>query len=187
MYWKRAIALGVIGGLCAASLCGLARADNEGFPMNANPVGGNPDPNDPLQEPCNNADPNNPCCPTDAGHSVSLLTGNERYERTDLQIPGIYPIAFKRTYDGLSKYDGPLGYGWSNTYDLRLFRHKDNSVTVRGLCGMRTSYVVTGGAYQPANARLPGGPALSEGNGTFTLHDGSAPKARFACASDGRP
>ena len=185
MTTRTALALAAVALLCGALPAIRAQADNE-TKVVFNATGGLPDPNRPPEEPCANLDPSDPCCGRSAGGRVSLLNGNERYERTDLEIPGVYPIVFERAFDGASQYDSPLGYGWSSAYDLRLFRHKDNSVSVRGLCGMRSRFVFTGGAYQPFDARVATGPILSEDNGTFTLQYRSGTKAVFANTDDGR-
>ncbi len=171
--------------LLAASLWPLApaRADNESE-FQANSTGAPPEAKKPAH-PC----PGDQCCTpyeVKAAGSIDLLTGNEWYERTDLEISGIYPISFRRAYDSLSEYDSSLGYGWSSNYDLRLFRHKDNAVTIRGLCGMRNRFVLTGGAYQPFDTSVPGGASLSESNGTFTLQYRSGTKAVFLNTDDGR-
>jgi len=183
------IALGIAIFLCAFSLPGTARADNED---NAayNATGGLPEPNDPNAPPCipEPVDGMCRCRPYEVkkDSSTDLLNGRESYERTDLAIPGIFPIELRRAYDSHSRFDSPLGYGWSFTLDVRLFRHKDNAVTIRGLCGMRERFVFTGGAYQSASGKVPGGATLTEVNGTFTLAYRSRTKAIFLNTDDGR-
>ncbi|MEX2206575.1 MAG: RHS repeat-associated core domain-containing protein [Myxococcota bacterium] len=171
--------------LCAIWPPSSARADNEDNEA-FNATGGPNDPNEGTPPPCTNCDPLDPCESPSTENRVSFLNGNERYDRTDLEIPGVFSISFMRAYDGASLYDSPLGYGWSSAYDLRLFRHKDNSVTVRGLCGMRSRFVFTGGAYQPFDEKLSTGPILTELNGTFSLQYRSGTKAVFANTDDGR-
>ncbi len=52
---------------------------------------------------------------------VNVATGNKYEEVLDLTIstPGI-PLEFRRSYNSQITFDGPLGYGWTHTYDLIL-------------------------------------------------------------------
>jgi RHS repeat-associated protein len=53
--------------------------------------------------------------PVDPGTSEFLL------HRQDLFLPGVgLDVSFTRTYRSRWTYDGPLGYGWTHTYDQRL-------------------------------------------------------------------
>ncbi|MCB1753776.1 MAG: hypothetical protein KDI74_18875, partial [Gammaproteobacteria bacterium] len=60
------------------------------------------------------------------GDPVNTATGNYVYQRRDLDIKGIgMPLRFDRTYNsraaaGDDAIDGPLGYGWSHTFDVSL-------------------------------------------------------------------
>jgi len=55
------------------------------------------------------------------GNPTNVATGNKYEEVLDLTIPtpGI-PLEFRRSYNSQITFDGPLGYGWTHTYDLLL-------------------------------------------------------------------
>ena len=50
-----------------------------------------------------------------------MTTGNKYEEVLDLSIstPGM-PLEFRRSYNGQIILNGPLGYGWTHTYDMPL-------------------------------------------------------------------
>jgi len=55
------------------------------------------------------------------GEPVNMFNGNFWHEHTDLVIPGRgVPMEFTRTYNSLDSRVGPLGPGWTHTYDMRL-------------------------------------------------------------------
>ena len=60
-------------------------------------------------------------CHMERGNPVNVATGNKYEEVLDLTIstPGI-PLEFLRFYNSQSDYEGPLGYGWTHNYNLRL-------------------------------------------------------------------
>lgn len=55
------------------------------------------------------------------GNPVNVTTGNKYEEVLDLSIstPGI-PFEFTRSYNSQMSEDGPLGYGWTHSYDVSL-------------------------------------------------------------------
>jgi len=55
------------------------------------------------------------------GNPVNVATDNKYEEVLDLTIPtpGI-PLEFRRSYNSQIILDGPLGYGWTHTYDVFL-------------------------------------------------------------------
>jgi RHS repeat-associated protein len=67
-------------------------------------------------------------CPTNnnptnimVANPVNVATGNKYEEVLDLKVstPGI-PLEFRRSYNSQVFFDGPLGYGWTHTYDVIL-------------------------------------------------------------------
>ena len=60
-------------------------------------------------------------CDLFVGNPVNVATGNKYEEAVDITVstPGI-PLEFRRAYNSQSTRDGPLGYGWTHTYDIRL-------------------------------------------------------------------
>ena len=54
-----------------------------------------------------------------AGDPVNMLTGNLSYDHTDLQIKGRggLSIVLQRWYNSGSPQDGPLGFGWTHSFN----------------------------------------------------------------------
>jgi len=56
-----------------------------------------------------------------AGGPVNVANGNEAHSHTDLIIPGRgVGLEFTRSYNSQDPRNGPLGYGWTFNYDMRL-------------------------------------------------------------------
>ncbi|PVV25102.1 MAG: hypothetical protein B6D78_00685 [gamma proteobacterium symbiont of Ctena orbiculata] len=55
------------------------------------------------------------------GNPIHVVTGNKYQQEVDLtSLPGKLGLLFKRHYNSHSDYKGPLGHGWSHSYDLSL-------------------------------------------------------------------
>jgi hypothetical protein len=69
----------------------------------------------------NNATTNYNIADLFVGNPVNVATGNKYEEGLDLKVstPGI-PLEFRRSYNSQVFLDGPLGYGWTHTYDVSL-------------------------------------------------------------------
>ncbi|WP_163836658.1 RHS repeat-associated core domain-containing protein [Spartinivicinus ruber] len=53
-----------------------------------------------------------------AGDPVNMVTGNMYHHETDLNLPARgMPVVFKRSYNSLAREDGPLGYGWTHSFN----------------------------------------------------------------------
>ncbi|MCC6639923.1 MAG: hypothetical protein IT386_02025, partial [Deltaproteobacteria bacterium] len=63
--------------------------------------------------------------PVTAGDPVSVVTGNNQHLETDFEIAGRGGLDLRmvRSYNSRLAYDGPLGHGWTHTYDQHLRRH----------------------------------------------------------------
>ncbi|MCP5056224.1 MAG: hypothetical protein GY937_05790, partial [bacterium] len=108
---------------------------------------------------------------------MSAVNGREVLTRTDLVVPGVYPIQLSRRYDNKSTYDSPLGYGWSFSHDLKLFEYPDGSVTIRNSCGYRHRFELDGGTLVPKVGRKE---TLDDlGNGSYVLHYPRGAEAHF--------
>lgn len=67
-----------------------------------------------------------------ASEPVNTATGNYIFSRTDLAIPGRgIPFLFQRTYNSQDSYNGPLGAGWTHSYNIILKENADGSVAVK--------------------------------------------------------
>lgn len=66
------------------------------------------------------------------GDPVDVASGAVLAEAVDFTLPGPIPLAWERTWFSTSSYQGPLGYGWSHTYDWSIAAiGDDGSVGVR--------------------------------------------------------
>jgi len=74
-------------------------------------------------------------CNIPSGYSsepVNTATGNYVFSRTDLVIPGRgIPLVFQRTYNSQDSYSGPLGIGWTHSYNIILKANPDGSVSIK--------------------------------------------------------
>ncbi|HUL22883.1 MAG TPA: DUF6531 domain-containing protein, partial [Thermodesulfobacteriota bacterium] len=68
-----------------------------------------------------NPDPNTCERRNSVKNPTNVATGNKYEEVLDLSIstPGI-PLEFRRSYNSQASSDGPLGYGWSHNYEIRI-------------------------------------------------------------------
>ena len=85
---------------------------------------------------------------------VNLSTGNAYEQKEDLSVPGRgLPLRFERTYHSLDTYSGPLGYGWSHSFDASLKENSDGSVAYSGPQGARKNFARNpDGSYAPPKA-----------------------------------
>lgn len=95
--------------------------------------GGGRDPKDdevdPEDDPENNGKPESPE-DEEAADPINITTGNMYHTHQDLYIPGKgLPLNFTRTYNSRDTYEGPLGYGWTHSYNI--FLKEDSSGNVR--------------------------------------------------------
>jgi hypothetical protein len=109
-----------------------------------------------------------------AGAPVNLGTGFQTETVTDLATPGRGPaLAFRRTYNSdLAAQDGPLGLGWTDSYNLSLTFGSGtppSTVTVNEETGGQIvfDYNTTTSTYAPDVARDQA--TLVEGSGTWTF------------------
>jgi RHS repeat-associated protein len=84
---------------------------------------------------------------------VNTSTGNYYSLHTDLAVRGRgLSFAFTRQYNSLDYYSGPLGVGWTHSYNVLLSANPQNGiVTVKNGDGSTLSFTPSGGgAYTPA-------------------------------------
>ena len=63
------------------------------------------------------------------GDPINMATGNFIYDKDDIEIPGRFPLAFKRFYNSIDETDGVLGKNWTHNFNTRL-SDKDDSVHI---------------------------------------------------------
>jgi len=100
---------------------------------------------------------------------VNTALGNYTSEHSDLKIPGKgMPFEFRRGYNSLDPYNGPLGYGWTHSYNIVVNEYTD-AATVKWGDGHQDVYNKQGdGSFVPS---LPGiyDTLVKNGDSTWTL------------------
>ncbi len=63
-----------------------------------------------------------------SGDPVNMLSGNMFHQERDIYLKGRggLDIAFERTYNSQVRKDGPLGYGWTHSFNHQLKFYDDN-------------------------------------------------------------
>jgi RHS repeat-associated protein len=82
---------------------------------------------------------------------VNTATGNYYTSHADLVVPGKgLAFNFTRSYNSLDTYLGPLGAGWTHSYNVFLTVYSDGTVGVKEADGQQVMFSpTTGGAYTP--------------------------------------
>ena len=71
-----------------------------------------------------------------AGRGVNAVLGNFVLQEQDLAVPGRgLPVAFTRTYNSASVADGPLGPGWTHSFNLAVLPDGADAMLVRNADG----------------------------------------------------
>jgi RHS repeat-associated protein len=107
--------------------------------------------------------------PPCAGKPVDCATGEFTHSFTDVSIPGRgLPLRFVRTYKALlAAQDGPLGHGWTDSYDMHLTTDASSTVTVTEEGGTDVTFALSGTTYQPPSRVLA--TLVNNGDGTLTF------------------
>ena len=103
-----------------------------------------------------------------ASEPVNTALGNYTHEHSDLKFPGRgIPFQFTRAYNSLDPYNGPLGYGWTHSYNVSVSEYESAAVVKWG-DGKEDVYNNQGGSFVPA---LPGiyDTLVKNVDDTFTL------------------
>lgn len=105
----------------------------------------------PVEEDPTRGQPCEKCKCPEAGLPVSLVNGNMFHYFPDVRIAGVgIDFEFQRTYNSQIDRLGPMGYGWSHTYDVFLVEDPGLSVTVTDGTGHQEKFTdLGGGSYQP--------------------------------------
>jgi len=99
---------------------------------------------------------------------ISTGNGNYFYQHTDFDMPGRgMPIIFRRSYNSLDNYSGPLGANWTDSYNIVLTQPASNLVSIKWGDGHGETFTLSGGVYVPQ----PGvyGTLVKNGDGSFLL------------------
>jgi RHS repeat-associated protein len=102
---------------------------------------------------------------------VNTATGNFFLTATDMAVKGRgLPFVFNRYFNSLDPYNGPLGPGWTHTYNVVLTQNRSTSiVTIKQPDGASVEYQAnTTGQYSPVTTGLHD-QLQANADGTFTL------------------
>lgn len=103
------------------------------------------------------------------GDPINLYDGTYNYFHTDLILGGHFLMKIGRYYNSRSTYDSPYGYGWSLTFNQRLFKYADGSVVLRKDCGIRRKFILSGNAYITSVGER--GTLTENPDGTFSFEE----------------
>jgi RHS repeat-associated protein len=110
-------------------------------------------------------------CAACHGDPINTETGGLTESFTDLSIPGPGPaLSFGRSYNSaLAAFEGPLGYGWTDSYNMSLTfgsGSPPSTVTVNQEDGNSVTFTYSGSAYA-APPRVMA--TLTDSGGTWTF------------------
>jgi len=83
---------------------------------------------------------------------INVATGNVYSQYMDMTVAGTgLPIEIARTYNSKSNYEGPLGFGWTHSYNIYIEENEDNqSVDINDGSGALIIFEDNGdGTYTP--------------------------------------
>jgi RHS repeat-associated protein len=107
-------------------------------------------------------------CPTK--RPVNCASGEFWHQFTDFDIPGRgVPLDFTRTYtSGNASTNGPLGYGWTDSYNWSLSIDASGDVTVNQDDGSTVAFTSSGGGTFTAPPRVLAS-LVQNGDGSYTF------------------
>jgi RHS repeat-associated protein len=117
---------------------------------------------------------------------INTATGNYYHSRTDLVVPGKgLTFALTRTYNALESYSGPLGAGWTHSYNLFLTVDAvSGAIALKEADGHFSAFIPTGsGLYSPAVAGVYDTLQANQ-DGSFTVTRKS--QLQLAFSADGK-
>jgi len=128
-------------------------------------------------------------CPTTDNatlYPVALPSGVFWHTFDDFSFPGRgVPLSLSHTYNSSrAGVDGPLGHGWSMSYDMHLAEDVSGDVTIFEEGGTELLFDESGGDYTQVDSACPT-TLVDNGNGTWTFTRAST-NERMAFDSDGR-
>ncbi len=111
-----------------------------------------------------------------AGDPVNMLTGNMYHTETDLSIKGRggLPIVFERSYNSRLPQDGPLGYGWTHSFNhfLKFYGVEGGLAKVSWIDGTGAEKFFTTTSHSGGNVTT--GTTLTNQSGVYTVFQRAA-------------
>lgn len=107
---------------------------------------------------------------------VNCATGDFWHTFDDLAIPGRgVPLRLTHSYNSLAAgQDGPLGFGWTDSYNLFLTTDGTGAITVHEEAGSAVTFAASGGLYQAPSGIVATLVANGDGTLTFTRNKSRA-------------
>lgn len=102
------------------------------------------------------------------GLQIDTASGSFGYQAQDLRTEGVVPLVFTRYYNGHSDRLGPMGYGWSHSYETRLVITDDDDAGVVFGSGKEIFFTRNGQTFTPADARVYD-ELVQNGDGSYTF------------------
>lgn len=114
---------------------------------------------------------------------VNTALGNYTYKHTDLKMPGRgLAVEIARNYNSQDSYDGPLGYGWTYTYNMLLQIDSVGNVTVKYQDGHQEGYSANSdGTFTPNFGGIYN-TLVKNADSTYTLTDKTQTRFNFTSA-----
>ncbi|MHB0867465.1 MAG: DUF6531 domain-containing protein [Thermoleophilia bacterium] len=102
------------------------------------------------------------------GDPINTATGGFVYQHKDINIPTVgLSLVFERTYNSNDASDGPLGYGWSNTWQISANPLANGNVVILRGDGRQDTFTLNqDGSYTPPPGRHD---ILTKNQGTYKL------------------
>ncbi len=111
---------------------------------------------------------------------VDTYSGLFRIAAGDMVLGGRGPsIAFARTYNSLDTVDGPLGPGWTHTYNMRIVQNGGGQLAVVGADGRRDVYTSLGGGAFSSPSGVVSVLSQNVGTGVYTVTNPDQSTATF--------
>ncbi|MDD2239969.1 MAG: DUF6531 domain-containing protein [Kiritimatiellae bacterium] len=110
------------------------------------------------------------CASGQRGDPVLLWSGKFYLNLNDEMILGKMPILWNRIYSTTFTYDGPLGYGWTHSYNQRLYMREGSDIVLRNGDWTRTVFTNRGDDVYTA----PGGVSLVPQGDNWVLSETAA-------------
>ncbi len=114
---------------------------------------------------------------------VNTATGNYFTTITDLAVPGRgLAFIFSRSYNSADSYNGPLGIGWTHSFNIVLTVNPDSSVSIKEADGGVVAFSPsTGGTYSPVTVGIFE-TLLKNADGSFSLTEKKQTSFNFSPA-----
>ena len=110
----------------------------------------------------------------DFASSASVASGNLYHSQTLFNIPNSKILGdFNLSYNSLDGYNGPLGIGWTHTYNINLSENNDDSYTLMEGDGTREVLYPNGSSYAPKTSSYPILTKNTDSTYTLTHKDGT--------------